>query len=129
MLDYYMQKKIKICIKNFEIIVRLRNTKTAEIIWDSLPIQSKTETWGKEVYFFVSLSSNLDEDAKDVLNFGEIAYWSTGKAIVIGFGKTPLSYKDEIRLADKCNIWGDTEFDLRKLKSINSGELVGVKRC
>ena len=81
------------------------------------------------LYFFVSLSSNLDEDAKDVLNFGEIAYWSNGKAIVIGFGKTPLSYKDEIRLADKCNIWGDTEFDLRKLKSINSGELVGVKRC
>ncbi len=124
-----MQKKIKICIKNFEIIVRLRNTKTAEIIWDNLPIQSKTQTWGQEVYFFVSFSSNLDEDASDVLNFGEIAYWSSGKAIVIGFGKTPLSNKDEIRLADKCNKWGDTEFNLRKLKSVNSGELVVVKRC
>ncbi len=107
----------------------MRNTKTAEIIWDSLPIKSKTQTWGEEVYFFVPLSSDLDEDAKDVLNFGEIAYWSSGKAIVIGFGKTPLSYKDEIRLADKCNIWGDTEFNLKKLKIIKSGELIEVKRC
>ena len=28
-----MQKKCKICIKNHEIIVVLRQTKTAELIW------------------------------------------------------------------------------------------------
>ena len=34
-------KKCKICIKNYEIIVDLNDTETAEKIWDSLPINSK----------------------------------------------------------------------------------------
>ena len=89
-----MQKKIKICIKNFEIIVRLRNTKTAEIIWDSLPIKSKTQTWGEEVYFFVPVSCELENDSTNLVNLGEIAFWTIGKAIAIGFGKTPVSHKN-----------------------------------
>ena len=39
----------------------------------------------------------------------------------IGFGKTPISQGNEIRLADKCNVWGKTNFDLKKLVNINSG--------
>ena len=76
---------------------------------------------GEEVYFYVSVSAKLENDAKDVISFGEIAFWSTGKAIAIGFGKTPLSVGDEIRLADKCNVWGKTNFNLKKLKNINPG--------
>ena len=100
-----MQKKCKICIKNYEIIVDLKDTETAKKIWESLPITSNINVWGEEVYFYVSVSAKLENDAKDVISLGEIAFWSTGKAIAIGFGKTPLSVGDEIRLADKCNVW------------------------
>ncbi|MBD22173.1 MAG: hypothetical protein CL572_00710 [Alphaproteobacteria bacterium] len=123
-----MQKKCKICIKNFEIIVDLNNSETAKKIWDSLPINSKINVWGEEVYFYVSASAELESDAKEVINFGEIVYWSAGKAIAIGFGKTPISVGDEIRLADKCNVWGKTKFDLKKLKNINSGCEVLVEK-
>ena len=116
-----MQKKCKICIKNYEIIVNLNDTETAEKIWDSLPINSKVNVWGEEIYFYVSVSADLANDAKEVINLGEIVYWSAGKAIAIGFGKTPISQGNEIRLADKCNVWGKTNFDLKKLVNINSG--------
>ena len=83
-------KKCKICIKNYEIIVDLKDTETAKKIWESLPITSKINVWGEEVYFYVSVSADLANDAKDVINLGEIVYWSAGKAIAIGFGKTPI---------------------------------------
>ena len=113
-----MQKKCKICIKNYEIIVDLNDTETAEKIWDSLPINSKINVWGEEIYFYVSVSADLANDA-GCNKFRR--YWSAGKAIAIGFGKTPISQGNEIRLADKCNVWGKTNFDLKKLVNINSG--------
>ena len=129
MLNYYMQKKCKICIKNHEIVVNLKNTTTAELIWKSLPLISDIHLWGEEVYFFTDLASVLENDAKDVISFGEIAYWPSGKAIAIGYGKTPISQSSEIRLAARCNIWGETEYDLKKLKDVRSGEKVEILKC
>ena len=129
MLRYHMLRKCKICIKNFNIFVTLRNTKTSGEIWKSLPITTNVNTWGDEIYFFVPTEAPVEKDSKDIIDFGEIAYWSSGKAIAIGFGKTPASIKDEIRLADKCNIWGDTDFDLKKLKIISQGEKISIERC
>ena len=124
-----MQKKCKISIKKFEIIVILKNSNTANLIWNCLPIYSIIKTWGEEIYFYTNLSSVLEVDAKDVISFGEIAYWPSGKAIAIGYGKTPISQFNEIRLADRCNIWGETEYDLKKLKDVRSGEKVEILKC
>ena len=129
MLNYYMQKKCKICIKNLEIVVNLKNTITAELIWKSLPISSVVHLWGEEVYFYTNLSSVLEVDAKDVISFGEIAYWPSGKAIAIGYGKTPISLSNEIRLADRCNIWGETKYDLKKLNDVEPGEKIEILKC
>ena len=65
-----MQKKCKICIKNHEIVVSLKNTATAELIWKSLPFSSDINLWGEEVYFYTNLSSELEDDAKDIISFG-----------------------------------------------------------
>ena len=73
-----MQKKCKICIKNHEIIVVLRQTKTAELIWKSLPFNCEVNTWGSEIYFFVPPKCSLEENSKDVMNFGRnslLAVW------------------------------------------------------
>ena len=123
-----MQKKCKICIKNFEIIVDLKHTHTAEKIWDALPIKSKINVWGDEIYFYTSISSDQEQDAKEVINLGEIVYWSAGKAIAIGFGKTPISRENEIRLADKCNVWGTTSFDLKKLKDTPTNSEISIEK-
>ena len=46
-----MQKKCKICIKNYEIIVDLNNTNTAKKIWENLPITSN-EMYGVKKFIF-----------------------------------------------------------------------------
>ncbi len=121
-----MQKRSIIRIKNFEIIVELNSSKTASLIWDNLPISSNVNTWGEEIYFKTNVEVDLDVKAKDVIDFGEIVYWPDGKIIAIGFGKTPISVGQEIRLMEKCNVWGNTKFDLKKLKKVSDGELVSV---
>ena len=128
MIMYYMQKRCKICIKKFEIIVNLRNTTTAKILWETLPIISSANTWGDEIYFYTSVNAEIESEAKEIMEFGEIAFWPSGKAIAIGYGKTPVSVENEIRLAAKCNVWGDTDFDLKELKDVKDSDQIRVER-
>ena len=121
-------KKCKITIDKIIFEVVLFNSPTASKIWNSLPISSNIKTWGKEIYFYTDVVANKEPNAKSIIEFGEIAYWPTGKAIAIGFGKTPISQKDEIRLADDCNIWGETKFDLKKLENITEGKPIKIEK-
>ena len=81
----------------------------------------------RSIFLYICVCS-IRKNAKDVINFGEIVYWSASKAIAIGFGKTPISVESEIRLADKCNVWGTTSFDLKKLKDVELGCEVLVEK-
>ena len=123
-----MRRCCKIFINNYEIIADLNNSLTASKIWNSLPISSDINTWGNEIYFDTSVSVEIEENAKEVIQLGEIVYWPTGKVIAIGFGKTPISLGDEIRLASKCNVWANTNFDLKKLVNVRQGEKVLVEK-
>jgi|TARA_B100001939_G_scaffold290948_1_gene262587 hypothetical protein len=121
-------KKCKITIDKIIFEVVLFNSPTANKIWNSLPISSNIKTWGKEIYFYTDVVANKEPNAKSIIELGEIAYWPTGKAIAIGFGKTPISQKDEIRLADDCNIWGETKFNLKKLENIAEGQPIKIEK-
>ena len=121
-------KKCKITIDKIIFEVVLFNSPTANKIWNSLPISSNIKTWGKEIYFYTDVVASKEHNAKSIIEFGEIAYWPTRKAIAIGFGKTPISLKDEIRLADDCNIWGETKFNLKKLENIAEGQPIKIEK-
>ena len=121
-------KSIKILIDKHEIIVFLHNTETADAVWKACPFQSTIETWGKEIYFDTSIRVPKEEDAKQVLEKGEIAFWVEGHSIAIGFGPTPISEADEIKLVTKANIFGYSKYELSKLSNISSGALVKVER-
>jgi len=108
------------------ITAQTRNTPTAKAILNALPIRSTVQTWGEEVYFSVPVEAPLEPDAKDVVQAGEIAFWVEGSCIAIGFGPTPISHGDEIRLAAVTNIWADAEDDVRELISVESQETVLV---
>ena len=108
------------------IDVTVRNTPTAQAILNALPITSTVQTWGEEVYFSVPVEATLEQDAKDVVEAGEIAFWVEGSCIAIGFGPTPISQGNEIRLAAATNIWADADDDVRQLINVSSQDRVLV---
>ncbi len=121
-----MVREVLIRAGEVAIRARLRNTPTADRIWQALPIYSRAQTWGQEVYFGTPLSADVEADARDVVEAGEIAFWPDGDAIAIGFGPTPISRNGEIRLASPCNIWAQALDDVSALKSVHAGETIAV---
>ena len=117
---------INLKFSSYTINIKLRSNKTASAIKNILPFKSIVKTWGEEIYFEIPIEESLDleNDAKDIINVGEIAYWIEGKCIAIGYGKTPISQNSEIRLAAKTNIWGDAIIDINKLRKIKDGDEV-----
>lgn len=111
---------LKFNSKIFEI--NLRNTETARFITKSIPIKSKIQMWGEEIFFNTNIQVKLEDDAKQVIKLGELAFWTEGSAIAIGYGKTPVSIDQEIRLIGPCNIWADANFKKSDFDNIKSGD-------
>ena len=82
----------------------LHQTPAAEAIWRALPIEARANTWGDEIYFSIPVKADLEKDAKEVVESGDLGYWPPGTAFCIFFGPTPASRGNEIRPASAVNI-------------------------
>lgn len=123
-----MARRLRITVGGIALDVVCRDTPTANAVWETAPFEGNVSTWGEEVYFGAPISVTREADAKAVVDPGEIAYWVEGGAIAIGFGPTPVSQGDEIRLAAPTNVWADAEGDVRVLAAIRAGDPVRVER-
>jgi hypothetical protein len=119
-------RKIKFAFGSVMLDAELLQTPTAEAIWKSLPIEGEASRWGDEVYFEIPAAVGREEGARAVVEAGEIAYWPDGRAIAIGFGRTPISGPGEIRLASPCNIWAKAIGDVKRLGAVKAGTRVAV---
>ena len=85
---------------------------------------------GREIYFeTANLGIKPDKYARDMVTFGEVAYWCEGHSIAIGFGKTPVSIENEIRLVTKVNVFGTFNTSskiLNNLKKLTNNHLVSI---
>jgi len=115
---------LKFNSKMFEI--NLRNTETARLIAKSIPIDSKIQMWGEEIYFNTNLQVKIEDSAKEVMQLGELAFWTEGSAIAIGYGKTPVSKGEEIRLIGPCNVWADADFQKSDFDNIKVGDEISL---
>jgi hypothetical protein len=118
--------KVLMKIGDIAIEAQLLNTPTAQAIFEKLPFSSQARTWGEEVYFKAPVSVSLEAEAKDIVEAGEIAFWVEGSCIAIGFGPTPISQGDEIRLAAKTNIWAIALDDVSLLRTVKDGDVIEV---
>jgi len=103
------------------------NPKTAEAVWDALPIEGVAERWGDEVYFSTPIELG-EENARERVEVGEVAYWPPGRAICIFFGSTPVSGGGEIRAASPVNVFARILGDATIFRKVRMGERILVER-
>ncbi len=115
---------LKFNSKLFE--VNFRDTETARLISKSVPINSKIQMWGEEIFFNTNIQVALEDDAKEVMQLGELAFWTEGSAIAIGYGKTPVSIDQEIRLIGPCNVWGNSNFKKSDFDNVKPGDDISL---
>jgi hypothetical protein len=85
-----MAEKIKITAGGVEMTATLVESDAARALVEALPIESKAERWGDEIYFRIPLERE-GEDLQAKVPSGTIAYWPPGNAFCIFFGQTPYS--------------------------------------
>jgi hypothetical protein len=105
----------------------LNDSPTAKAVADALVIRAKAQRWGGEIYFSIAVTADLEQDAREVLEPGELGYWPTGAAFCIFFGATPASQGDEIRAASAVNIVGRIKGDLSELWDVPDGADVSIE--
>ena len=120
-------KKLILKFNSKHLEINLRNTETAKLIAETIPIYSKIQIWGEEIFFDTNLQVKLEDDAKEVVQLGELAFWTEGSAIAIGYGKTPVSIDQEIRLISPCNVWGDGNFKKSDFDNIKIGDDISLE--
>lgn len=120
-------RRIRIVIGSVTLDAELLDTPTAEAIYRAVPFKSEARTWGEEVYFAAPVRAVREPDARDIVQPGELGFWIEGCCIAIGYGRTPISRRDEIRLAARTNIWGRALGDVRQLKQVQSGAPISVE--
>ena len=115
---------------SFEIKLNLNNSQKALKLPKLRSFKAQINTWGEEIYFeTANLGINPDKDARDIVTFGEVAYWCEGHSIAIGFGKTPVSIGNEIRLVSKVNVFATFNTSskiLNKLNKLNNDNIVSI---
>ena len=121
-----MSRRIKVTVGDVEVFGELNETGTADLIWEKLPMESRVNTWGDEIYFSIPVQAELDDSAREVVELGDMGYWPPGSAFCIFFGPTPNSRGDEIRPASAVNIFGKMVGDPKVLKSVPSGTSVRI---
>lgn len=119
--------RIIITVGTIAIECETLDTPTAHAILAALPFNERASTWGDEVYFSTPLSLEREPDARELMQLGEIAFWTDGDAIAIGYGETPISAPGEIRLASPANVWARALSDVGALAAANSDDPVEVR--
>ena len=122
-----MGKRIQIKAGQIEVVAELDETRTAQAIWEALPIKGRGNRWGEEIYFSIPVNLGV-ENAREVVAVGDLGYWPPGKAFCIFFGPTPVSEGAEPRPASPVNVFGKIIGDATTLTEVPSGAEITIDR-
>ena len=120
--------RIRITAGTVVVDASLNETPTAQAIWQALPLEARANTWGDEIYFNIPVRLAEAEDAREVVELGDLGYWSPGHAFCIFFGRTPMSLGNEIRPASAVNVFGRIVCDATVLKKVKDGVPIRVEK-
>jgi hypothetical protein len=119
-------RTIRITAGDVTVTAELDGSKTADAIWQALPITARANTWGDEIYFGIDVHLE-PEDPREVVDLGDLGYWPPGHAFCLFFGRTPMSLGNEIRPASPVNVFGRIQGDPTVLREVPSGATVTIE--
>ena len=91
--------KIEITINSLVLEAELNQSDVAVQLADALPATMSLSRWGDEYYGNCGISAAATDDAREIMEVGEIAFWPPGSALCLFFGPTPASTDDRPRAA------------------------------
>jgi len=121
-----MPKQIVITAGSTTVRAELNDSATALAIRAALPIEGRANRWGGEIYFTIDVEADLEDDAREVVEAGELAFWPPGRAFCVFFGSTPASSGSQIRAASPVNVVGRVTEDLAPLWDVPDGARISV---
>jgi hypothetical protein len=121
-------RTIRITAGEVTATATLDGSRTADAVWNALPIEAKASTWGDEIYFDIGVAIPA-EHPREVVEIGALAYWPPGSAVCIFFGRTPASTGDEPRAASGVNVFGRVAGDATRFKKVRAGARVRLERA
>ncbi|MGC9003212.1 MAG: thiamine phosphate synthase [bacterium] len=127
MREYRMKVRIRFEKSGVEVEGELFPGETADLLYNALPIRTKVERWGKEIYFPTPVEcepSNL----KETVELGDMGYWPPESSWCIFFGPTPISKKGEIRPDSPVEVFGKIVGKLKDLNKVKDGDIVIVEK-
>jgi hypothetical protein len=120
--------RITITAGDVSLPADLNDSPTAQLIWNSLPIEGRANRWGDEIYFEIPVKTGPEPDAREEVAVGELGYWPVGHAFCIFFGPTPVSTDDRPRAYSPVNIVGRVIGDATLFRSVKSGTKVVLSK-
>jgi hypothetical protein len=124
-----MERQIKIAVGELEVDAWLNETDTATGVLDILPVTATFSLWGEEIYLSIPLEKE-EENAREIVDVGDIAFWPRGQALCIFLGRTPISQGDEPRAISPVNVIGGISPDGVKglLGAVKQGDSITIRR-
>jgi len=115
--------KIKISIGNLSLTANLKDNETARRIYNALPFDLPHNVWGDEIYFSIPVHLDIEE-GREIMEVGELAYWPSGNAFCIFYGRTPASTDERPRAASAVSPFGKIEGDATVLRQIKERKIL-----
>ena len=119
-------KKIAIAIDGLSLEAEVLETPTGKHIFESLPLEGTVNVWGEELYFTVPVQLDLEAEAREDVEVGDLAYWPSGPAFCIFFGPTPVSAGNKPRAYSAVNVFGKIIGDTTPLKKVRQGTRIEI---
>ena len=119
-------KTITISVEGLTLNAELNTSDTAHQIYEALPLEGSVNLWGDEIYFDIPLSIELDDDARESVNIGDLGYWPSGPAFCIFYGRTPVSTDGLPRAYSPVNVFGKITGDATQLTAVSNGSMIRI---
>lgn len=121
-------RKIRLSVAGITLEAEIKSNKTADEIYDALPIEAPVNTWGEEFYFKFAGIRDFREMATTQVKVGDLAVWGVGQVVAIFFGRTPMSTGPDPVPADRVNVIGRIIGDATQLRQVMDATRIRIEK-